>query len=242
MLLLPSGRRLAYAIEHPSPDQTQSAVELTIQLGRRDKLGIQQDAAALLLGKVLPSLFFADLRTVQQLGHVVQAQLLSHFGIRELVFLVQGTAQPPANVSKSILTFVDSMPELVDKLSAAELSTYVASTRTGLLQKPISIEDAQKGLGTSLFTQISENCTRTFDDNLALAAALDDITLADVRALVEAIVDLQGPNSRLFVLVYGRKQQAMSAILAFPPDYAQLEREAYFREAIYMLVPSRLDS
>jgi hypothetical protein len=54
---------------------------------------------------------------------VVQAQLLSHFGIRELVFLVQGTAQPPANVSKSILTFVDSMPELVDKLSAAELST-----------------------------------------------------------------------------------------------------------------------
>ncbi|KOO23545.1 hypothetical protein Ctob_002524 [Chrysochromulina tobinii] len=92
---------------------------------------------------------------------------------------------------QSILTFVDSMPELVDKLSAAELSTYVASTRAGLLQKPISIEDAQKGLGTSLFTQISENCTRTFDDNLALAAALVDITLADV------------------------------------------EREAYFREAIY---------
>ena len=25
----------------------------------------------------------------------------------------------------------------------------------------------------------------------------------------------------------------MSAIPAFPPDYAQLEREAYFREAIY---------
>jgi serine/threonine protein kinase len=47
----------------------------------------------------------ADLRTVQQLGYVVQAQLLSHFGIRELVFLLQGTAQPPANVSKSILTF-----------------------------------------------------------------------------------------------------------------------------------------
>ena len=133
------------------------------------------------MGKILPSLFFADLRTVQQLGHVVQAQLLSHFGIRELVFLVQGTAQPPANVSKSILTFVDSMPELADKLSAAELSTYVASTRTGLLQKPISIEDAQKGLGTSLFTQISESCTRTFDDNLALAAALDDITLAVCR-------------------------------------------------------------
>ena len=92
---------------------------------------------------------------------MVQSALGTHFGIRELVFLVQGTAQPPANVSKSILTFVDSMPELVDKLSAAELSTYVASTRTGLLQKPISIEDAQKGLGTSLFTQISENCTRT---------------------------------------------------------------------------------
>jgi len=91
---------------------------------------------------------------------------------------------------QSILTFVDSMPELVDKLSAAELSTYVASTRAGLLQKPISIEDAQKGLGTSLFTQISENCTRTFDDNLALAAALVDITLADVRALAEATVDL----------------------------------------------------
>jgi hypothetical protein len=73
------------------------------------------------------------------------------------------------------------MPELVDKLSAAELSTYVASTRTGLLQEPISIEDAQKGLGTSLFTQISENYTRTFDDNLALAAALVDITLAVCR-------------------------------------------------------------
>ena len=25
----------------------------------------------------------------------------------------------------------------------------------------------------------------------------------------------------------------MSAIPAFPPDYAQVEREAYFREAIY---------
>jgi hypothetical protein len=74
---------------------------------------------------------------------------------------------------------------------------------------------------------------RTFDDNLALAAALVDIMLADVRALAEAIVDPQGPYDRLLVQVYGRKQQAMSAIPAFPPDYAQLEREAYFREAIY---------
>ncbi len=66
---------------------------------------------------------------------------------------------------------------------------------------------------------------------------LDDITLADVRALAEAIVDPRKRRSirygRLLVQVYGRKQQAMSAIPAFPPDYAQLEREAYFREAIY---------
>ena len=232
-VLLPSGSRLAYAIEHPSPDQTQSAVELTIQLGRRDKLGIQQDAAALILGKFLPGKFFADLRTQQQLGYVVQSALGTHFGIRELVFLVQGTAQPPANVSKSILTFVDSMPELVKQLTADDFGSYVASTKASLLQTPLSIEDEGKGLGVTLFSKISENCTSSFDYNAKLAAAMDTVTLADVLKFAEAIVEPQGQYSRLLVQVYGRKQQPLPETSVFPPDYMQLDREAHFIEATY---------
>jgi hypothetical protein len=233
VLLLPSGRRLAYAIEHPSPDQTQSAVELTIQLGRRDKLGIQQDAAALILGKFLPGKFFADLRTQQQLGYVVQSALGTHFGIRELVFLVQGTAQPPANVSNSILTFVDSMPELIKQLTADDFGSYVASTKASLLQTPLSIEDEGKGLGVTLFSKISENCTSSFDYNAKLAAAMDTVTLADVLKFAEAIVEPQGQYSRLLVQVYGRKQQPLPETSVFPPDYMQLDREAHFIEATY---------
>ena len=233
-VLLPSGSRLAYAIEHPSPDQTQSAVELTIQLGRRDKLGIQQDAAALILGKFLPGKFFADLRTQQQLGYVVQSALGTHFGIRELVFLVQGTAQPPGNVSKSILTFVDSMPELVKQLNADDFSSYVDSTKASLLQSPISIEDEGKGLGVTLFSKISENCTSSFDYNAKLAAAMDTVTLADVLAFAEAIVEPQGQYSRLLVQVYGRKQQPLPETSVFPPDYVQLNREAHYQEATYL--------
>ena len=82
---------------------------------------------------------------------------------------------------------------------------------------------------------------RTFDDNLALAAALVDIMLADVRALAEAIVNPQGPYDRLLVQVYGRKQQAMSAIPAFPPDYAQLERRGLLPRGHLCWVPSGLD-
>ncbi len=233
-MALASGQRLAFAIEHPSPEQAQSAVQLTIQLGRKDALGIQRDAAAVILGRLIPPLFFADLRTVQQLGYVVQASLLGHFGMRELTFLVQGTAQAPGNVTRSILAFVDSMPDLVEKLSDDEFSMNVASARTELLQKPPSIEEADTGLGTTLFSQISENCTSYFDYYHQLAEALERITPSTVRALAEAIVAPHSPYSRLLVQVYGRKQQAKPASPAFPTNYTQLDRKAHFQEASFL--------
>ena len=48
--------------------------------------------------------------------------LRTTLGVRELVFLVQGTAAPPPNVSLAILKFVDAMPKMMKAMPDAEFA------------------------------------------------------------------------------------------------------------------------
>ena len=63
------GQSYLMALDHPNPKETNGAVRLMLQLGQLDA---HQAAAAELLGDMLEHAFFYELRTVQQLGYIVQ--------------------------------------------------------------------------------------------------------------------------------------------------------------------------
>jgi len=225
------GRWLAHRLEHPNPSQTQSAVELFVQLGRKDQLGFHTDAAAIVLSSAISGLFFADLRTSQQLGYVVQSKLKTSFHVREIAFLVQGTAATPDAVSDSILTFVGDIPQKLANISDAEFANYVASLHQQLLERPPSVEDPDSGLGSQIFGEIEQNCTSDFHYNEKLAAALLAITKDDVQALGNAIVDSNGPYGRLLVQVWGRAQAPMPEPMSLQEGFEAIGDLAKFRSS-----------
>ena len=53
-----------------------------------------------LIGQLLDQPFYADLRTKQQLGYIVQSGVTESDGVRALVFSVQSSVQPPPEVER----------------------------------------------------------------------------------------------------------------------------------------------
>jgi secreted Zn-dependent insulinase-like peptidase len=228
------GPWLLHAVQHPDPTQTQSAVELTIQLGQ---LEVVQEAAALVLQEAISQPFFAELRTKQQLGYVVQAGLRAAFGVLELGMLVQGTAKPPPNVTASILAFVDAMPALVANLSQADLDAHVDSVRVSLLERPRSLgEKAQRD-----WDHISQRCY-DFNRSVSVAHAASSLSLAQLTQLASEIAASPtssgadgGGYGRLLVQVYGGAQQPLPKAGATAPTHFTTLDEARFRSGAKFL-------
>lgn len=213
-----------YSTQHPSKSQTQSAVMLTVQLGRLD---LEQTAALDMLVAAIEQPFFNDLRTKQQLGYVVSAGLKAYFHTYEIHFLVQGTSKPPENVTKSILTFVEGIPAIIDNVTDEQFVSMVNSSRSALLEKPHSVTDKA---GT-YFDEISQRCYE-FNRPTKVAGALQNTSLADLKALAAKITSPSSGIGRLLVKVYGAQQQAMPADLAatLPPKFSLLTDLGKFRQ------------
>ena len=62
---------------------------MLVQLQNGDRDDIQQQLAMEVLGSMMASPFFTDLRTNQQLGYIVNGGCSGREGVRSLVFSVQ---------------------------------------------------------------------------------------------------------------------------------------------------------
>ncbi|EOD19466.1 peptidase M16, partial [Emiliania huxleyi CCMP1516] len=134
------GRALLRAVAHPNPQETNSAVRLTLVLG---ELSAREAATAQLLAKMVEPAFFASLRTRQQLGYLVWSFGREVRGVSLLYFIVQSSSASPRHVTASIHAFLEEEAEaLLNSTAAADFAAYAAAARKELLDPPEQLEAA----------------------------------------------------------------------------------------------------
>ena len=168
--------------------------ELVAQFGRLDA---RQAAVAELLSDMLKQPFFDELRTKQQLGYIVGSGLSAPQAVYALGFVVQSAVQPPAEVSRRILAFLASAPQILANASD-EFPSYVAAAQTQLREPPKRLSQA----ADMLWPRVSEGTYR-FGWPQKVARAMDDVTLADVLLHCKAPKDdeVLKPNGAGQILV-----------------------------------------
>ena len=192
-----SGRALVHAFRHPNGDEPNGAVQLVAQLGR---LGPRDAAVAELLSDMLKQPFFDELRTTQQLGYIVGSALSAPQAVYSLGFVVQSAVQPPAEVARRVLAFLEGAPAILDG-AKDEFANYVAAAQTQLREPPKRLSQA----ADMLWPRVSEGTYR-FGWPQRVARAMDNVTLHDVQAMLASVLKpaTDGGVGRLLVLVHGK--------------------------------------
>lgn len=96
------------------------------------------------LSQILDQPFYAELRTNQQLGYIVQAGIMEKEGVRGLVFSVQSKVLPPPLVEERIDAFLVSLRAMLVSMPEAKLSEF----RDALARQAVDI-DRRLGAQTS---------------------------------------------------------------------------------------------
>jgi secreted Zn-dependent insulinase-like peptidase len=95
-----------------------------------------------LLGKVLATVAYNDLRTARQLGYVVSAGSSQVSNVQYVSCIVQGTAMKADEVEAAIESvYMDLMPKRLNNMSHAEFLSYKDALRQELLEPPTSPQD-----------------------------------------------------------------------------------------------------
>ena len=115
--------RLEYPVDHPD------SVVAAYYQGEDRSLG--EAARWRLLAQIAQNPFYSALRTEQQLGYVVAAVPWEKERLPGLLFLVQSSAAPAAEVEKRIHAFVADLGKQVASMSDEEFETH----RAGLVAK-----------------------------------------------------------------------------------------------------------
>jgi len=220
------GRALLRAVAHPNPQETNSAVRLTLVLG---ELSAREAATAQLLAKMVEPAFFASLRTRQQLGYLVWSFGREVRGVSLLYFIVQSSSASPRHVTASIHAFLEEEAEaLLNSTAAADFAAYAAAARKELLDPPEQLEAAAE----EAWGQIAAE-RFCFARRREVAVALDGVSLADVQALLASLVAADSAASRLLVQVHSPEHPVGRVADELPEssrrEYSPLEDEGLAR-------------
>ena len=184
---MPLGRDLVrtVAVEHDD-----SAISVLYQ-GADTALDVQ--ARWLVLGTLMKTPAFTQLRTEQQLGYLVWARYDRRDTVPGLSLNIQSGVAHPGTLLERIDAFLDGFGPYLASLSTEEYETI----RTGLIA---TLEEAPTSLGQrtrSLAADLALGVT-TFDRKAQLVALLRDVEKSDVEELFAE--QIQGASARRIVV------------------------------------------
>ena len=195
-------------------------MRLVVQLGKLDAAGA---AKAQALGDLVSQAFFYELRTVQQLGYIVQSAVSEDRGISYLVFIVQ-SATSPDEVTRRIHTFVDSIGERLANTSQATFDSVVASARAQLLEAPKKLSS----VADSAWDEVLDRTYR-FGWAKSVAAALKTTTRDGVAQFWRTTSAMRGGGGRLLLQIYG-SGQTLPGAHGVPNGYSAITSIDAFRK------------
>lgn len=218
--------RWVLPVRHPNPQEIDGAVRLVIELG---KLNTTEAAKAILLGELISQPFFYELRTVQQLGYIVESAISEDRGITYLICTVQ-SAVPPEEVTRRLHAFLDTVHFRIANTTSTTFSEVVRAAVAQLLETPKSLSQVADDAWAEIVEQ-----TNRFNRNQEVAAALRITSLQSVVDLWDRC-GADGPisrPSRLLVQVYGTRH-SIPELSGMPKGYSVLKSVKEFRAgAVY---------
>ncbi len=129
LTIIPRGKTLSYRYEVDHPD---SAVVINYQGNEKS---LDEQARWRLLGHIMASPFFSELRTEQQLGYVVAAAFSETEEMPGMLFLVQSSAVSAAELQKRMEAFVKAYAGELQAMSEEEFAAHKAGLVSKLLKK-----------------------------------------------------------------------------------------------------------
>ena len=200
----------AECARHANPEETNSAVEVYLQLGPDARPG---SLLLELLARCLEQPFYQQLRTEEQLGYLVHSGVRFDHGVVGLRMLVQSSEHDAAFLEARIGAFLHRVPTLLGLMGAADFRAHRQALISQKLERDRSLaeETARHWAPITLGT-------RDFERARHDAAALRGLTQPQLRAFWAEFGAHGAPRRRyLASLVFAPRH-----VLPPPPDGAHV--------------------
>ncbi|WP_081869990.1 insulinase family protein [Endozoicomonas numazuensis] len=151
-----------------------------------------------LLGRLMATPFFNQLRTEQQLGYIVFAgarPIERHPG---LIFVVQSPVLGPEGIEKKVAEFLQGQKERMKSLTDEELAQYRQGLLGDLLKKDANLDER-----SSRFWQSLDGKETGFQYRKQIA---DEVETVSVEEIQQALSDVLEDKGRLTVESVGKTQ------------------------------------
>ncbi len=141
----------------------------------------KSQAEAQLLGRIISTAFFADLRTQQQLGYNLGAAALTLKDVPGIIYILQSPVISAPEIERRFLTFIDTFQNDLQQLSVTELEAYKAGLITRLLEKDKSLHKRSYRNWIEI-----DRKNYDFDTKERIAAAVEKIDKANLIAAYQS--------------------------------------------------------
>ena len=179
--------RVPLAIDHAD-----AALALYVQ---DEQPGINARAQSALAAQLVKQAFFTELRTEQQLGYAVFARDTPFRDHGGLAFIVQSPVASPAALEQAILTFLDTRPNAVRRLSGQAFAQHQAGLISDLTERDKNLSQRSQRLWRDL-----DLGYLNFDSDRQLAAAVAELSQA---AMVDFMETLRQRARSRRLIIYG---------------------------------------
>jgi secreted Zn-dependent insulinase-like peptidase len=182
-----------------------------------------------LLGQILESPFFEDLRTENQLGYIVFASPMPLLEVPGLAFAVQSPIADPIELQNHVERFITSYSDTLQNMSEEEFAKHKLGLLTGILQA----ERTPQEKAERYWTEIDRE-DYGFDSRQKLAVAVEAITKNDLVATYRQAL-LSKPQKRLVIRSIGNrhkekflaKEKDLQELLIADPSAFKQDRAAF---------------
>ena len=167
-----------------NPKEKNGACIVEWQIGEAGDIAMA--ARTMLLVAIMKQKAFAELRTKQQLGYVVQTSTRNHLGVTGLRMLIQSKAMPPDEVGKRIDDFLRTFRSefLGDSKTSVDVETYKASLRQKLKEPDKSVYETFSRLRSAFLAPRS----LMWERRSMIADEIDRISTNDLAAIFDAYI------------------------------------------------------
>lgn len=164
---------------HPNTARDDSAVLRYLQGPDRS---LASQARLAVLGQLIGPPFFAQLRTDEQLGYIVNAGYAPLLDAPGLSLLVQSPSADSAKIDARMDAFLARFDQRIDTLDASELAPYREAVRQQLLTRDQSLEERADRLWQNLaYPEVD------FERRRHLAAAVAEVTPQALKQAWQAL-------------------------------------------------------
>ena len=196
---------VSLSVDHPDTGYT-----LYVQ-GRNTSF--EERARYRLLGQILSSPFYEDIRTNRQLGYIVYATPFEMLETPALGFVVQSPSASPADIDQAVSAFFQRFSDTLASMSDKRLQQEKQAVISQILE-----QDRQLGDISSRYWHEIDRGVDTFDSRQKLAQAVSNVTRDGLMKVYRAA--LLQRDKALRVVTGGEgldRDKALSTLTARPP-------------------------